>query len=144
MGDAPVNEPVVPVRFNAKQLAGKDLEPAGFLRPKVRGNPREIISQAAEEPRMAVCFTGDIMSFVYETGPVKFRSENTLFDEFITVLEGAIIFTPDATGESQEFGAGDSFVIPKGFTGTGETVGEPFRELVVVETETFTEDDTAD
>ena len=144
MGDAQLNEPIVPVRFSAKQLAGKDLEPGRFLTPKVRGNPSEFISPAAEEPRMAVSFTGDITSFVYETGPVKFRPENTLYDEFIQVLEAAIIFTPDAPGETHEFRAGDSLVLPKGFTGIAETIGERFRELVIVETETFSEDEAAD
>jgi len=55
-----------------------------------------------------------------------------------------LIVTPEATGESQKFTTGDYFVIPKGFTDILETLGEPFRELAIVETKTFTDDDMAD
>jgi len=88
MGDNQTAKPVLPIRFSAEQLAGKNLEPAGRIQAKVRGNPREIISPAAEEARMAVFFERDIVCLVYETGAVKFRSENTLFDEHIQILAG--------------------------------------------------------
>ena len=42
-------------------------------------------------------------------------------DEMCVLLEGYVRLT-DAAGTVEEFHAGDTFVIPKGFTGTWETV----------------------
>ena len=41
-------------------------------------------------------------------------------------------FLTDADGATQEFIAGESPIIPKGFTGTWKMVGN-YRELVVIE-----------
>jgi len=41
-------------------------------------------------------------------------------------------------GESQEFVQGDSLIIPKGFTGTFQSLGN-YRELIVIEREGYEE-----
>ena len=46
------------------------------------------------------------------------------------VLSGKLILT-DAGGRVHEFAAGDSLVIPKGFTGTWKVLGN-YRELVAI------------
>jgi|TARA_B100001971_G_scaffold49752_1_gene45034 uncharacterized cupin superfamily protein len=51
--------------------------------------------------------------------------------------------TTQATGKSEKFVPGDTLVVPKRFTGTWEMVGKTYRELVVVETKTLTDDATA-
>jgi len=135
---------VSPIRFSAKQLAGEGLEQTSLQRAKVRGNPRRIISQASEAPSVATFFTGDVIALVYESKPAKFQLENTLYDEFIQVQEGTLVLTTLSTGESEKFVAGETLVLPKGWSGTWEMVGGTFRELVVVETKTLTEDATAD
>ncbi len=49
---------------------------------------------------------------------------------FVLVVSGALILTADG-GSPQKFVAGESVLVPKGFTGTWEMQGE-FRELVVM------------
>ena len=51
-------------------------------------------------------------------------------DEFCYILEGKVRLT-DAAGRTEEYKAGDAFVIPKGFTGVWETV-EPVRKFYVI------------
>ena len=84
-------------------------------------------------------FQGDVTVGVFESGPAKLQLENNLYDEFIHVLEGTLILT-DQTGVAHEFAPGDSLVMPKGFTGTWEMVGETFRELIVIERKAHEED----
>ncbi len=51
-------------------------------------------------------------------------------EEVCTFLEGRARLTNEA-GESWEFGPGDSFAIPAGFTGFWETL-EPLRKIYVI------------
>ena len=82
--------------------------------------------------------TGNIMVSVYEAGPGKVRIEGSVYDEFITILEGRLILTPDSGGE-YEYKAGDSLIVPKGYQG-GWAMPERYRELIVVDTEFMRED----
>lgn len=50
--------------------------------------------------------------------------------EFCQILEGAVRLT-DAAGAVHDYQAGDSFVIPAGFTGWWETV-KPVRKFYVI------------
>ena len=61
------------------------------------------------------------------------RIDNYDIDEFVLVVSGALILTADG-GAPQKFEAGESVLVPKGFTGTWEMQGE-FRELVVIKRE---------
>jgi uncharacterized cupin superfamily protein len=51
------------------------------------------------------------------------------------ILSGKLVLS-GADGESQEYVAGDSLVIPKGFTGTWQMLGN-YRELVVIERDAY-------
>ena len=73
------------------------------------------------------------MVSVFEAGPGKVRIEGALYDEFITILEGRLILTPDSGGVF-EYKAGESLVVPKGYVG-GWEMPERYRELIVVDTE---------
>ena len=77
--------------------------------------------------------TGNIMVSVYEAGPGKVRIDGSVYDEFITILEGRLILTPDSGGE-YEYKAGESLIVPKGYQG-GWEMPERYRELIVVDTE---------
>ena len=85
--------------------------------------------------------TGNIMVSVYEAGPGKVRIEGSVYDEFITILEGRLILTPDGGGE-HAYKAGDSLIVPKGYQG-GWEMPERYRELIVVDTEFMREDPEA-
>lgn len=77
-------------------------------------------------------YGNQLITEVYEDDAAAFRiTEPYPFDEFVTILSGKLILTgPD--GVSQEFVAGDSLVVPKGFIGVWKMLGN-FRELIVIE-----------
>ena len=77
--------------------------------------------------------TGNIMVSVYESKPDKVRIEGSVYDEFITVLEGTLILRPDSGGE-YTYKAGESLIVPKGYIG-GWEMPERYRELIMVDTE---------
>ena len=59
------------------------------------------------------------------------QMQKEFHDEFVQMLSGKIILT-DASGKRAEFVAGDSLVVPKGFTGTWQMLGN-YRGLVVID-----------
>ena len=83
--------------------------------------------------------TGNIMVSVYESKPGKVRIEGSVYDEFIMVLEGTLILRPDSGGE-YTYKAGESLIVPKGYTG-GWEMPERYRELIVVDTQFMEEQD---
>ena len=54
------------------------------------------------------------------------------YDEYVLVLSGEVTLTSDA-GYSQTFAKGDSFLVPKGWTGIWDMPGQ-YLEKIVVET----------
>jgi uncharacterized cupin superfamily protein len=56
----------------------------------------------------------------------------------VTVLSGKLILT-DEQGTAKEYLPGESVVIPKGFVGTWQMLGN-FREIYVMEKEAFMRD----
>ena len=105
----------------------------------VTGDPAELDDEgitAEGEPtgfRTYNFHTGNIMVSVYESKPGKVRIEGSVYDEFITVLEGTLILRPDSGGE-YTYKAGESLIVPKGYIG-GWEMPERFRELIVVDTQ---------
>ena len=117
---------ILPLRLDAAALKDIALTP----RPPVPGN---ILLHGVSQPRSAVLFKSEsIVAVVFEEQPVKLalKAPGMPYDEFVHILGGTLILT-DADGQAHEFNAGDSLLIPKGFTGTWET-RENFRELALV------------
>ena len=115
------------VKMDPEKLAGINLpDEEQFMAPEdvIEGNHR---------PRGEVLHYGDqLILEVYEDDPATFRiDEPYVYDEFVWVLSGKLILT-DADGESQEYVAGDSLVVPKGWTGTWQMLGN-YREFIVIE-----------
>jgi len=59
------------------------------------------------------CFTAGV--WACDAGTLEIR--NLSVDEACYLIEGRVVIT-DADGNSEEFRAGEGFVLPKGFTGT--------------------------
>ena len=115
-----------PVRMNPDKLAGVDLpaeEP--FIAP-------EAVLEGSHRPRGEVLYQGkELIMEIYEDDPATYAVTDPFpFDEFILVMSGKLILT-DARGQVQEFVAGDSLVVPKGFTGIWKMLGN-YRELIAV------------
>ena len=118
-----------PVRLNREMLSGIGIETA----------PWDDESRSAKWSQL---FTGKELSVsVFESTPKKgvenehskYRVKSYPYDQFVLVLNGKSILTDEA-GNAQTFVAGDTFVMPRGFSGTWEEFGV-YRELIVVEEE---------
>ncbi len=116
-----------PVKMNPDRLAGVDLSPGvPFIAP-------EDILEGNHRPRGDSLFRGkELIVRVYEDDPATFAITRPFpVDEFVLILNGKLILT-DANGKVQEFIAGDSLMVPKGFSGTWQMLGN-YRELIVVD-----------
>ncbi len=116
-----------PTRMNPDKIAGLGLETEEPFIP-----PDQIL-EGVHKPRGEVLFRGDeLVIEVYEDEPATFAITQPFpYDEFVMVVSGKLILT-DAAGSVQEFVAGESVVVPKGFTGIWQMEGN-YRELVAIE-----------
>ena len=112
-------------------LAGEGLE---ALPPR---DPSITLSQRDDKSSAKSVFEGDIVSVVFESGPAVLKVEDFWYDEFIYILAGELVLTGADDGVAHTFGTGDHLVLPKGWSGTWEMVGDTYRELIVVETQTY-------
>lgn len=125
------DESIRAVRMDPDKLAGVNLPvEETFVAP-------EDVLEGNHRPRGEVLFYGEqLIMEVYEDDPATFRMDEPFpFDEFVTVLSGKLILTA-TNGEPQEFTTGDSLVVPMGFTGTWQMLGN-YRELVAIEREAY-------
>ncbi len=119
------------VRMNAEKLAGINLPvEEAFMAP-------EDVLKGEHRPRGEILHYGEeLIVEVYEDEPATFRfDEPFIYDEFVTILSGKLILTATG-GQSQEYVAGETLVVPKGFTGTWQMLGN-FRELIVINRESY-------
>ncbi len=125
--------PVRAITMDAEKLAGIDLphEPA-FIAP-------EDVLDGKHNPRGEVLFYGEeLITEIYEDDPATILYDEPFpHDEFILILSGKLILT-GSDGVSQEYVAGDSLVLPRGFTGTWQMLGN-YRELVTIERAAYEE-----
>jgi hypothetical protein len=137
--------PVFAAAGDAKPAKKAVTAPVGFDDAKLRGDlPAEepfldpaSILKGKSSPRGEVFFRGEeLIVEVYADDEVKIRvNEPFPHDEFITILSGNLLLT-DTDGVERKYAAGDSLMVPKGFTGFWHQ-SENFRELVVIEREAY-------
>ncbi len=121
-----------PFQFDEAKLAGEGLT---VIPPFP---PESIISGGDPAPKLSVLFRGDIVFGVFESKTAKFKvSDPWAYDEYVMVLAGELHLYDDATGKTQVFKEGAHVMVPKGFTGTWENIGNPYRETFIIERETF-------
>lgn len=77
-------------------------------------------------------FEGKISAYVFDVSPGRVRIDGLPYDEYVHILEGRLILTPD-DGEEVEFKKGDSLIVPEGYTGYW-TMPEKYREFVIINT----------
>jgi uncharacterized cupin superfamily protein len=114
----------VPLRLEPTEI------PYSRMRTDMPPWPDEDVLSGVSEHRYEYLYSGDINVAIYEAKPMKLRLEDYEIDEFVMVVSGTLILTADG-GSPQRFDAGESVLVPKGFTGTWEMQGN-FREMVVV------------
>ena len=91
----------------------------------IAGNPRQTLWMQYTDP------TGQFCTGIWRGEPGKWRIHYTE-EEFCQMTEGVSILTNDA-GETFTLRAGDSFVVPKGFSGTWEVVVTSTKRFVIFE-----------
>ena len=124
IGDGPIEPPPTPMRLEPGAVNYSEME--SDMPPW----PEEQILAGHSEHRYKYLYSGDIDVAIYQAKPMVLQIDNYDIDEFVLVVSGALILTADG-GSPQKFVAGESVLVPKGFTGTWEMQGE-FRELVVM------------
>ena len=119
-------EKVVPVRLDRDKLAGLNLT---AIPPDAY---KDILVAGDLNMRVATLFAGKELNVsVFECTPAKtdHRTRPTDSDEFVYVLSGKLILT-EPGGTIHTYSAGDSLVLPVGYTGTWEMQGN-YREIAI-------------
>ncbi len=122
---------IVPIAIAESYLEGRGLVAADLSESDP--NDSNVVSEEPIENSSHIFHMGKIMVAVYEAAPGKVHIDDAKYDEFVQILEGRLILTPDGGDESYEYKTGDSFVVPKGYTGTWH-MPEKYRELIVIDT----------
>lgn len=115
-----------PVRLDREKMAGLGLT---AIPPDAY---KDILVAGQLNMRVAPLFEGkQLRVSVFESTPAKTdhstRPNDT--DEFVYVQSGKLVLT-EPNGARQEFNAGDTLVLPVGYTGTWEMQGN-YRELAI-------------
>ena len=95
--------------------------------------PKEVVLSGANEHGQKVLHSGNVVAALYGAEAARLSvSEPFPYDEYVQVLAGEVTLTSDA-GHSKTFGMGDSFLVPKGWTGIWD-MPQQYLEKIVVET----------
>jgi len=100
--------------------------------------PDELVLSGTNKHWQKILHQGEFVVVVYESeAAVIDVSYPFPYDEYVLVLEGEVILT-STSGERQRYGLGESFVVPKGWTGTWD-MPVKYREKIVVERKAWDE-----
>lgn len=100
--------------------------------------PEELVLSGTNKHWQKVLHLGEFVVALYESeAAVIDVSYPFPYDEYVLVLEGEVILT-STSGERQRYGVGESFVVPKGWTGTWD-MPVKYREKIVVERKAWDE-----
>ena len=95
--------------------------------------PQEVVLSGASKHGQKVLHSGNVVAALYGAEAARLSvGEPFPYDEYVLVLSGEVTLTSNS-GESQTFGTGDSFLVPKGWTGIWDMPGR-YLEKIVVET----------
>jgi uncharacterized cupin superfamily protein len=116
-----------PVRLDRDKMAGLNLT---AIPPDAY---QQILVAGELNMRVASLFEGkELRVSIFESTPAKtdHRTRPTDGDEFVYVLSGKLILT-EPSGTRHEYVPGDSLVLPLGYTGTWEMLGN-YREIAIL------------
>ena len=117
--------------LDADQLRAMELE-------SIPPWPDELVLSGTNKHWQKILHTGEFVVVVYESeAAVIDVSYPFPYDEYVLVLEGEVILT-STSGERQRYGVGESFLVPKGWTGTWD-MPVKYREKIVVERKAWDE-----
>ena len=100
--------------------------------------PDELVLSGTNKHWQKILHQGEFVVVLYESeAAVIDVSYPFPYDEYVLVIEGEVILT-STSGERQSYGVGESFVVPKGWTGTWD-MPVKYREKIVVERKAWDE-----
>jgi uncharacterized cupin superfamily protein len=91
----------------------------------ITGNPHQSVCIEFESPDKQFCVG------IWASEPGEWKVNYTE-QEYCAILDGVNILT-DAEGNSQEFGPGSEFVVPRGFSGTWRVMEATRKRFVIFE-----------
>ena len=95
--------------------------------------PAELVLEGTNQHSQKILHHGEVVVVVYESeAAVIDVSAPFPYDEYVLVLEGEVTLTSTA-GNKQTYGVGETFLVPKGWTGTW-AMPFKYREKIIVET----------
>lgn len=110
------------IEFNTEVVPEEYQLPAAKL---LQGNPRQTVWMHYTDP------TRQFFVGIWRSEPGKWRIAYTE-EEYCCILQGRSIITSDS-GRSFTLTAGDSFVVPRGFSGTWEVLETTTKRFVLYE-----------
>ena len=122
------SKPILPITIHKHFLEGQGL----VVTDPGAGSDEGISTEGTINSSSHLFFEGKISAYVFDVDPGKVRIDGLPYDEYIHVLEGRLILTPD-DGEEVEYKKGDSLILPEGYTGYW-TMPEKYREFVIINT----------
>ena len=123
--------PVMPIAIDQGYLKGRGLtrvDPSEFDGENVTRD-----DDFTTDSYILAFYAGKIFVAVYEAGPGRVYIDGAVYDEFVQILEGRLILTPDG-GDAIEFKQGESLVVPQGYKGYWY-MPEKYRELIIINTD---------
>ncbi|MBT7952137.1 MAG: DUF861 domain-containing protein [Gammaproteobacteria bacterium] len=120
----------VPFKVDRETMSGTGL---GEFAPW----PDSMILKGSSKHTLSEVFSGEIVIGVYQTEAIKLAITSPWpFDEMILVLSGELQLQFTGEDAAKKFVTGDVVIVPKGYTGTWEMLGD-YRELYVIEKQAF-------
>ena len=114
-----------------------DGAPGGGMKPMGYIDPDTVADGIAFDERGHLFFTnaaGNVNAGVWQCSPCTERITDYPYDQCCFVLEGSLTIT-DEQGHAETFNPGDSFIIPRGFTGLWQMTERYRNFFVTVEPE---------
>lgn len=122
------SKPILPITIQKHFLEGQGL----VVTDPGTESDEGISTEGTINSRSHLFFEGKISAYVFDVDPGKVRIDGLPYDEYIHILEGRLVLTPD-DGEEIEYKKGDSLILPEGYTGYW-TMPEKYREFVIINT----------
>ena len=122
------SKPILPITIQKHFLDGQGL----VATDPATASDEGVSTEGTINSSSHLFFEGKISAYVFDVDPGKVRIDGLPYDEYIHVLEGRLILTPD-DGEEVEYKKGDSLILPEGYTGYW-TMPEKYREFVIINT----------
>ena len=101
------SKPILPITIQTYFLEGQGL----FASDPATVSDEGVSTEGTINSSSHLFFEGKISAYVFDVDPGKVRIDGLPYDEYIHILEGRLILTPD-DGEEVEYKKGDSLILP--------------------------------